>query len=356
MRFLSPLKKTFLLNADRPQSRKATRRRGAMMVVIAVLMIGFMAAVAFSVDIAHMHLVRTQLRSATDAAAKAASENLSRNLDVNQAIARGQQIARENTVAGEPLLLDAGDFQFGRSTPDANSRFNFAADGFPRNSVKVLGRRTQGSPSGAVRMFFGNIFGVQFFEPQINSTATFIERDIVLVVDRSGSMAGSNFRNLLSSINIFVTTLQGTPVAERVGLASYSSDATIDSPLVEDPNLINQAMQSLVPAGLTSISFGMAAGEAIFANSRNSEFVEKTMIVMTDGLHNTGPDPIGVANSLASQRTTIHTITFGSGADQARMSRIASIGRGRHFHAVSGAQLEAIYREIALTLSTLITE
>ena len=38
------------------------------------------------------------------------------------------------------------------------------------------------------------------------------------------------------------------------------------------------------------------------------------------------------------------------------MIEIANIGSGKHFHAVDGDQLREIYREIALTLSTMITE
>jgi hypothetical protein len=80
------------------------------------------------------------------------------------------------------------------------------------------------------------------------------------------------------------------------------------------------------------------------------------MIVMTDGLHNRGPEPRIVARSLADQNVVIHTITFGSAADIPRMQEVATIGQGRHFHAASGAQLAEIYREIALSLGTLLTE
>ena len=66
-------------NSNRPliqsHRRPARHRRGAMLVLIAIMMIGFMVAVAFSVDIAQMHLSRTELRTATDAASKAAASS-----------------------------------------------------------------------------------------------------------------------------------------------------------------------------------------------------------------------------------------------------------------------------------------
>jgi len=80
------------------------------------------------------------------------------------------------------------------------------------------------------------------------------------------------------------------------------------------------------------------------------------MIVMTDGRHNRGPDPRGVARRLSDQRVTLHTITFGRDADERRMREVAQIGGGRHYHADNGLELEEIYREIALTLSTIMTQ
>ena len=336
--------------------RRNSQRRGAMLILIAVMLIGFMVTVAFSIDIAHMQLARTELRSATDAASKAAALELSQTQSTAKAVARGQQIAARNLVDGEPLQLSASDFQFGHSKEQPSGRFQFTSVGTPTNSVQVNGRRTQGSPSGAVPHFFGNIFGVEFFEPQVNATATYIERDVVLVVDRSGSMRGQKIADLRSAIAIFVATLNSTPVDERVGLASYNDRATQDVPLTANLGQISSAMGSLPVGGFTSISRGMQAGQAIMNGGRSADFVERTLIVMTDGRHNRGPEPRFVAQSLADDGVQIHTITFGGNADLARMQEVAQIGGGRHFHALTGDQLREIYREIALSLSTVMTE
>ncbi len=336
--------------------RAAKQRRGAMLVLIAIMMLGFMVAVAFSVDVAMMHLSRTELRTATDAASKAAAATLADSVNVDQAIARGQQIAAANTVNGQPLLLARGDFQFGRSSELADGTFAFSAADIPRNSVRVDGRRTVGSLSGPVPLFFGNLLGVDFFEPQTRATATYIERDIALVVDRSGSMTGSKFRDLTSAIDIFVNTLDETPVDEQVGLASYSEFASADVFLTSDLSQISRGVRALSLGGFTSISRGMDAGRTVMDGGRGPEFVERTMIVMTDGLHNRGPEPRTTATALAAAGVKIHTITFGRDADRSRMEEVARIGGGRHYHADNGDQLREIYREIALTLSTMITE
>ena len=348
----------FLTNLRTQRSPKlaAKQRKGAMLVLIVVLLIAFMVTVAFTVDVAHMHLTRTELRTSTDAAAKAAAVELSITQDRNLAIARGQSIALQNSVAGDPLILDNGDFDFGNSSSTNSGKFVFDPTSFPTNSVRVDGRRTAGSPSGSVPLFFGNVMGVKFFEPTQQAAATYIERDIVLVVDRSGSMRGQKFADLVSAIDVFTATLDETAVEERVGLASYNDRATADIDLTTDLSVVSSGMAALPVGGFTSISRGMSAGKTIMERSRGAEFVERTFIVMTDGRHNRGPEPRVVARQLANQGVQIHTITFGADADQPRMQEVAEIGSGEHFHALTGEQLRDIYREIALTLSTVMTE
>ena len=92
------------------------------------------------------------------------------------------------------------------------------------------------------------------------------------------------------------------------------------------------------------------------AQGRSRDFVERTMIVLTDGLQNRGRPARLAAADQAALATTIHAITFGQDADQEAMREVAAIGNGRFFHANNGAQLRQVFTEIALTLSTIITE
>jgi len=332
-------------------------RRGAMIVFVAILMVAFIAMVALSIEIAHIQLARTELRTATDAAAKAAALELSTTQDIDLAITTGTNVAAENRVIGNALLLSASDFVFGHSSQNAASgRFAFNREGLPINSVRVVGKRTHGSRSGALQLFFGGFFATQFFEPQATATATFINRDVVLVVDRSGSMAGPLLQQLQAALATFTQTLGETPVDEYVGLASYEEFATADAMLTPNLALIDLASSQLVASGYTSISRGIEAGEEVFRSGRSSRFVERSMIVMTDGRHNRGEEPRIAAKRLADNGVVIHTITFGDEADIERMREIADIGLGIHYHAENGSELKEIYREIALSLSTLMTQ
>ncbi|MGV3484561.1 MAG: VWA domain-containing protein [Planctomycetaceae bacterium] len=341
----------------RPLRRVRNHRRGAMLIVIATMMILFMVFVAFAIDVAHMYLAKTELRSATDAAAKAAAQELSKAQNIDASIRVGASIAAANNVNHSPLRLTAADFAFGRSLQDSPDRpFGFNQSAQPINSVRVRGQRTQNSQSGSVPLFFGQMFGVPLFEPRATATATYRDRDVVLVVDRSGSMQGTKFSDLRNAINVFVNTLSQTPVEEFVGLASYSDTSTADVPLTQNLSLVGNAFRVMPVAGLTSISGGMDAGESVFRTAGPRPYVEKTMIVMTDGNHNRGQEPRNVAVRLADDGVVIHTITFGSDADLVRMQEVAQIAGGRHFHASNGLELQNIYREIALSLSTMMTQ
>ena len=115
-------------------------------------------------------------------------------------------------------------------------------------------------------------------------------------------------------------------------------------------------MQEMAAAGYTNIGGGINVGRDILNAGRDVRFVEKTMIVMTDGLHNTGTDPIPAAEGARDDGIVIHTITFGTDADSERMTEVARITGGTYNHAPDGEELKRIYLEIALTLATQLTD
>jgi Ca-activated chloride channel family protein len=145
-------------------------------------------------------------------------------------------------------------------------------------------------------------------------------------------------------------------VQERVGLASYSTTATDDVELTDNLALIDTQMARMSANGFTNISGGIDAGGRIMSRGRTRQFVERTMIVLTDGIQNRGRPAALAATDEAAQGTVIHAITFGFDADRRAMQEVARIGNGRYFHANDNSQLARVFREIALTLSTILTE
>ena len=91
--------------------------------------------------------------------------------------------------------------------------------------------------------------------------------------------------------------------------------------------------------------------------SCDKALVFTAFIIMTDGIHNSGVAPDVVAQQVVQDNfLVIHGLTFGAGADQARMQTVADIGGGRFWHAADLEALEDAYNEIALDVPTVLTD
>lgn len=155
-------------------------RRGSMLVTLGILMVAFMAVAAISIEIAQVHLARTELRTATEAAARAAAENLSRTSDPIQASQRGVEIAGQNQVMGQPLVLMPEHFEFGCAVEEQETgRLVFVPDRSPANSVRVSGTRT---PDGAIPLLLAKVIRRDLFDVRASATASCVEQDVVLTL------------------------------------------------------------------------------------------------------------------------------------------------------------------------------
>ena len=124
-----------------------------MLPIVAVTIVILFVAAALSIDIAHVHLVRSELRTATDAAARAAIESLGREQDLELATQAAIRVASINQVAGQGLTLSRNNIQFGGATQNEDGSFSFDPDSRFINSVRVVGERVDGSADGPVPCF-----------------------------------------------------------------------------------------------------------------------------------------------------------------------------------------------------------
>src|SRR6056297_3242362 len=90
-----------------------SRRRGAMLVLVVLCLPIILGFCVFALNVAWMQLTRSELRTATDAAARAASRMLSRRQDPDAARTAAHTAAGRNNVGGTPLLLLDADIQLG---------------------------------------------------------------------------------------------------------------------------------------------------------------------------------------------------------------------------------------------------
>ncbi len=343
-----------------------SRRRGAMIVLILICLPVVLAFAVFAINVAWMQLTRTELRTATDAAARAGSRMLSRSQDVPTARAWARQAAVRNKVGGVGMLVAPGDVMFGNSTDNGSGGYTFSAlpDTDPTiNGLRVLGDRRFGSAAGAVPMLFAGLFSKATFEPVRSATAMQIDRDIVLVLDRSGSMTtatatGTRWDDLKAAVQAFLDALDLTPQDELVGLATYSTTSTHNLNMSLNYANVISTVNSFSPDGWTAIGDGIETGRiAVTDTSFARPTAQKTIVVMTDGIHNRGVSPeIKSLDAHVNYGVTVHTITFSADADQTWMQLVASEGGGQHWHADNQASLIDVFEEIAANLPTLLTE
>lgn len=348
-------------NMLNPTNRQtAARRTGAMLPLIAILIVILLVAAALGIDIATMHVARSELRTATDAAAKAAVEALGREQSQSAAVDAALRVARENRVAGRGLDLDASKIQFGIANSDRSGKFNFQVAtgvfGAPINSVRVVGERTAGSPSGPISLMFGRFFGVSSFEPRTEAIAARSERDIALVLDVSGSMADfGRFPALTNALDVFLNELNASPQDEQVSLTVYSTDARKRVDLTNNLGAIRTAFATEFPNGFTAIGRGLEFGMDSLLRDRNTRsFALKTVVIMTDGNHNRGIEPALVAADCARNNIQVHTVTFSRDADRIRMQEVARITGGIHLHANTNQELIDQFRTIARQLKVVL--
>ena len=116
--------------------------------MVALLLPVILVIAGFSVDLAHMQRVRTELRAVADLASKAAVGQLSRTQDLALARAEARQVGLDNRVEGIPLTLSDQDIVLGNSARQSNGAWVFQPGATPPNAVEVTARRNNGSADG----------------------------------------------------------------------------------------------------------------------------------------------------------------------------------------------------------------
>ncbi|AMV21065.1 pilus assembly protein TadG-related protein [Planctomyces sp. SH-PL14] len=176
-------------------------RRGSFMVLGVVCLVAMMAFVAFSVDLGYISVTRSQMQNGVDAAALAAALEITNAVqnagpDVQDVTAYAMQQARLKAaeIAGlNGIYVDPQqDVEFGLRTQNAQTKaYSVSWGSTPANTVRVHARRTEddtSAPDGLLPLFFAPVFGRDTQQLQTSATAYVEARDIVAVLDYSGSM------------------------------------------------------------------------------------------------------------------------------------------------------------------------
>jgi len=124
-------------------------------------------------------------------------------------------------------------------------------------------------------------------------TNTFINQcfgkaDVMLVLDRSGSIDSTELAQLKTAAKAFVSTLAPSADGIHIGMVSFSDTATLNAHLTGDASTINSAIDSLVAGGFTNLQHGIKLAGIELQNpgdghDRTDSDSKDVIVVITDG-------------------------------------------------------------------------
>ena len=194
--------------------------------------------------------------------------------------------------------------------------------------------------------------------------------DIVLALDVSGSMLARDFNpDRITAAREVAGSFIADRYGDRIGIVVFAGEAFTQSPLTTDQATL-QTLLSRVRSGIiedgTAIGLGLATG---INRLRESEAKSKVIILLTDGVNNSGQiTPLTAADIAAEQGIRVYTIGVGTRGeapypamdmfgnmtfvkqkvdiDEKTLREIADRTGGRYFRATDERALRKIYDEI----------
>jgi len=199
----------------------------------------------------------------------------------------------------------------------------------------------------------------QYLEPPVSRTLP--TRDLMLLVDLSGSMETADFNNAAGEtvdrltavkevLDEFLTRREG----DRVGLIVFGNAAFTQVPFTQDLEAARILLEETrVRMAGPRTAFGDAIGLAITL-FEESEVEDRVVIALTDGNDTGSRVPPAEAARIAEDRgISIHVIGVGDPAtvgeeklDEEALRTVATTTGGRYFHAADRDELQEIYAEL----------
>jgi len=395
---------------------QAKDRKGSSMALIAIMLSVFAIMAAITIDFAYMGLVKTELRIATDAAAKAGVEALSRTENIDSARQAAVNYAAANKVGGQPFSLSTSDVTIGKLVQSPSGDWGFVASVDKPNAVRIEAKTGGDAMHSAIDLFFGSVLGAPSFTPSYSATAGQQDVAVCLSIDRSGSMlfdmsgadyayppnnpllstftawgllwrnhlsppnpVGSRWAVLSQAVDVFLEEAGNFNPAPRVGLVTWASDYTMPIPpstqykkskkdkkvpkhLELDWAANKAAIKSSITAlgsapmmGGTNLSAGLDDAVASLTDPEVGSFSSKVIILMTDGQWNDGRNPILAANDARDAGIVVHTVSMMTGYHP-DMAAIAEITGGKYYRTTNAQELADAFRDLARSLPIVLVE
>lgn len=185
--------------------------------------------------------------------------------------------------------------------------------------------------------------------------------DLMLVLDRSGSINAGELGILKNASHSFVSSLAPSADGVHVGQSSFSSTATLDLHLTDDEAASHLAINGLTSGGTTDLEAGITLAIAELDNSHEHErsTTPDAIVIVTDGNPNVPNEVTGAADAAAAADLAraagieVFVIGVGSDVDATYLeTEIADPSPDHYFSAADFTELQAILTDLIACDST----
>lgn len=196
--------------------------------------------------------------------------------------------------------------------------------------------------------------------------------DIVISIDVSASMLAKDLLpNRLEALKKVASEFINSRPNDRIGIVEYAGEAYTKTPITSDKSIVLRALNDIkyntIIEGGTAIGSGLATA---VNRIKDSKAKSKVIILLTDGVNNTGfIDPMTASELAVAYNIKVYTIGIGTNGmalspigilpngnfqygrqqveiDEDIMKAIAKMTDGKYFRADNNKKLEEIYHEI----------
>ena len=193
-----------------------------------------------------------------------------------------------------------------------------------------------------------------------------------MAIDVSSSMLARDLKpNRLSALKKVAADFISKRTSDRIGLVVYAGESYTKTPITSDKALVVDVLGKVSYDGVINDGTAIGMGLATAVNRlRDSKAKSKVIILLTDGVNNTGfVDPKTAASLASSFGIKTYTIGLGSNGsapapvalrsdgsfvyqltkveiDEDLLKSIAAETGGSYYRATNNKKLEAIYEEI----------
>lgn len=193
--------------------------------------------------------------------------------------------------------------------------------------------------------------------------------DIVMALDISSSMLARDFdpNRLKAAKNVAQDFIKDRP-NDRIGLTVFAGESFTQCPVTTDHRVLVNLMKD-VEDGMVEDGTAIGMGLANAVNRlKSNEAESKVIILLTDGVNNTGNiDPLTAAEAAINHDIRVYTIGVGTkgkakrpvkirgrtvyrkvdvNIDEKLLKEVASKTNGKYFRATGNQSLRNIYQEI----------